>query len=100
MRRSSVMGTRIGGTLLPGYQRRPVALWRWHEDPPPLRRYGRGRGTARSAPTTSAITSTGDRASHAGDAARWQVMSTFILHALPAGEVDTAVPVTVRKTAA
>jgi len=27
-------------------------------------------------------------------------MSTFILHALPAGEVDTAAPVTVRKTAA
>jgi hypothetical protein len=27
-------------------------------------------------------------------------MSTFILHPLPAGEVDTAAPVTVRKTAA
>src|SRR3954468_6162303 len=26
-------------------------------------------------------------------------MSTFILHPLPAGEVDTAAPVTVRKTA-
>src|SRR3954447_21456260 len=27
-------------------------------------------------------------------------MSTFILHPLPAGEVDTSAPVTVRKTAA